>query len=84
MYECQQGRGNGIGFGHSAIGITQLFVNTANIALPCTAAKDARRLGVQRHFTRHLVDIMPRDEKHLRALGIRRRDCCAEISFCLI
>ena len=84
MHECQQVRGNGIGFGHSAICITQLFMNTANVTSSCTAAKDARRIGIQQHFTRHFVDIMPRNEKHLRTLGIRRRDRRAEISFCLI
>ena len=84
MYECQQGRSNGIRFWHSAICITQLFMNTANIASSCTAAKDARRIGIQQHFARHFVDIMPRNEKHLRTLGIRRSDRRAEISFCLI
>ena len=84
MYERQQVRGNGIGFWHRAICITQLFMNTPDIASSCTAAKDARRIGVQQHFARHFVDIMPRNEKHLRALGLRRRDRRAEISFCLI
>ena len=84
MHECQQGRSNGIDLWHSAICITQLFMNTANIASSCTAAKDARRIGIQQHFARHFVDIMPRNEKHLRTLGIRRRDRRAEISFCLI
>ena len=84
MHECQQGRSNGIRFWHSAICITQLFMNTANIVSSCTAAKDARRIGIQQHFARHFVDIMPRNEKHLRTLGIRRRDRRAEISFCLI
>ena len=84
MHECQQGRSNGIRFWHSAIRITQLFMNTANIASSCTAAKDARRIGIQQHFARHFVDIMPRNEKHLRTLGIRRSDRRAEISFCLI
>ena len=84
MYECQQGRSNGIGFGHSAICITQLFMNAPDIASPCTAAKDARRIGVEQQLARPFIDIMPRNEKHLSTLGIRRSDCRAEISFCLI
>ena len=84
MYECQQGRSNGIRFWHSAICITQLFMNAPDIASPCTAVEDARRIGVQQQLARHFVDIMPRDEKHLRTLVIRRRDRRAEISFCPI
>ena len=84
MYERQQVRSNGIRFGHSAIRITQLFMNTANIVTSRAASEDPRRIGVQQHFPSHFVDIMPRNEKHLRTLGIRRRDRRAEISFCLI
>ena len=84
MYECQQGRSNGIDLWHSAICITQLFMNAPDIASPCTAAKDARRIGVEQQLARPFIDIMPRNEKHLSALGIRRSDCRAEISFCLI
>ena len=84
MYECQQGRSNGIRFWHSAICITQLLMNTPDVTSSCTAAEDARRIGVQQQFARPFIDIMPRNEKHLRTLGLRRRDRRAEISFCPI
>ena len=59
-------------------------MNTANIVTSRATAEDARRIGVQQHFPSHFIDIVPRDEKCLRTLGIRRRDRRAEISFCPI
>ena len=84
MHECQQGRSNGIRFWHSAICIAQLLMNTPDVTSSCTTAEDARRIGIQQQLARPFIDIMPRNEKHLRTLGIRRSDRRAEISFCLI
>ena len=54
-------------------------MNVPDVVSPCTAAENSRRIRVKQCFTRHLINIVPGNEKHLTVIRVSHLDRRAKI-----
>ena len=79
VHESQKIRSDRICLRCCTIRITQLFMNVPDVVSPCTAAENPRCIRVKQCFTRHLINIVPGNEKHLTVIRVGHLDRRAKI-----
>ena len=74
MHERQKRRIDHADGRHSTVRRPQLLVNPPHIAQPPLRPKDARRIRIEQHRARLLINVVPREEQHLGLRFVRLHD----------